>query len=207
MQETRVQSLGHQDPPEKEMATHSSILAWKITQTEDSGGLQSTGSQRVRHDTEREMLLSIFSCTFSPFVYLISIQMLCPFLIGLFVLFLSSFKSFYVFQIQALYQICVCIHFLLRWGLSYDSLKALSFQKRKLVLGRLQGFATDFISSQRQGQKESCECSIPSGHVVLTGRNSFKRPRGFKCQMVEYLSLKRLPSFLSSLIRAEEMRV
>ena len=50
MQETRVRSLGWEDPLEKEMATHSSILAWRIPWTEDPGGLQSTGSQRVRHD-------------------------------------------------------------------------------------------------------------------------------------------------------------
>ena len=43
-------SLGWEDPLEKEMATHSSILAWEIPQTEEPGGLQSTGSQRVRHD-------------------------------------------------------------------------------------------------------------------------------------------------------------
>ena len=43
-------SLGWEDPLEKEMATHSSILAWKISWTEEPGGLQSMGSQRVRHD-------------------------------------------------------------------------------------------------------------------------------------------------------------
>ena len=47
-QEMRVLSLGWDDPLEKEMATHSSILAWKIPWTEEPGGLQSTGSQRVR---------------------------------------------------------------------------------------------------------------------------------------------------------------
>ena len=47
MQETRVRSLGWEDPLEKEMATHSSILAWRIPWTEEPGGLQSTGSQRV----------------------------------------------------------------------------------------------------------------------------------------------------------------
>ena len=47
MQETQVQSLGREDLPEKEMATHSSILAWKIPWTEEPGGLQSMGSQRV----------------------------------------------------------------------------------------------------------------------------------------------------------------
>ena len=49
-QETQVQSLGGEDPLEKEMATHSSILAWKIQWTEEPGGLQSMGSQTVRHD-------------------------------------------------------------------------------------------------------------------------------------------------------------
>ena len=50
MQETWVQSPGWEDPLEKEMATHSSILAWKIPRMEESGGLQSLGSQRVGHD-------------------------------------------------------------------------------------------------------------------------------------------------------------
>ena len=50
MQETRVQSLGWEDLLEKEMATHSSILAWKIPWTEEPGRLQSVGSQRVGHD-------------------------------------------------------------------------------------------------------------------------------------------------------------
>ena len=50
VQEMQVQSLGWEDPLEKEMATHSSILAWKISWTEEPGGLQSTGSQRVGHD-------------------------------------------------------------------------------------------------------------------------------------------------------------
>ena len=50
MQETWVQSLGLEDPLEKEMATHSSTLAWKIPWTEAPGKLQSMGSQRVRHN-------------------------------------------------------------------------------------------------------------------------------------------------------------
>ena len=49
VQETQVPSLGWEDPLEKEMATQSSILAWKISWTQEPGGLQSTGSQRVRH--------------------------------------------------------------------------------------------------------------------------------------------------------------
>ena len=50
MQETRVGSLGREDPLEKEMATHSSIVAWEIPWTEELGRLQSMGSQRVGHD-------------------------------------------------------------------------------------------------------------------------------------------------------------
>ena len=50
MQETQVGSLGREDTVEKEMATHSSILAWRIPQTEDPGGLQSMGLHRVGHD-------------------------------------------------------------------------------------------------------------------------------------------------------------
>ena len=48
--ETWVQSLGRENPLEKEMATHSSILAWEIPWTEEAGRLQSMGSQRVGHD-------------------------------------------------------------------------------------------------------------------------------------------------------------
>ena len=50
VQETWVQSLGQKDPLEKEMATYSSILTWEIPWTEEPGGLQSMGSQRVGHD-------------------------------------------------------------------------------------------------------------------------------------------------------------
>ena len=50
MQKTQVQSLGLEDPMENGMATHSSILAWRIPRTEEPGGLQSVGLQRIRHD-------------------------------------------------------------------------------------------------------------------------------------------------------------
>ena len=50
MQETWVQSLGQEDPLEEGMTNHSSILAWRIPWTEEPGGLQSMGSQRVGHD-------------------------------------------------------------------------------------------------------------------------------------------------------------
>ena len=67
MQETRVQSLGREDPLEKEMATHSSTLAWKTPWTEERGGLQSTGSQRVdtterlHYDDDVKRLIALIS--------------------------------------------------------------------------------------------------------------------------------------------------
>ena len=50
IQKMQVPSLGREDPPQKNTATHSSILAWEIPGTEELGGLQSTGLQRARHD-------------------------------------------------------------------------------------------------------------------------------------------------------------
>ena len=71
IQETRVQSLGWEDLLEKEMATHSSILAWKIPQTEKPGSLQSMGSQRVGHDWATS--LSVYLCiSGSSFIHIIS---------------------------------------------------------------------------------------------------------------------------------------
>ena len=67
MQETQVPSLGWKDPLEEEMATHSSILAWIILWTEEPGGIQSTGSQRVRHDLttkhNNKETLQVANCT------------------------------------------------------------------------------------------------------------------------------------------------
>ena len=76
MQETRVRSLGLEDPLEKEMATHSSMLAWRIPWTEELGRLQSTGSQRVGHDWVTSLSLYYF-----------------------FSLWLSFFKNFYFYFI------------------------------------------------------------------------------------------------------------
>ena len=62
-QEMWVRSLGWEDPLEKKMATHSSILAWEIPWTEEPGGLQSIGSQRVRHDLvtkQQQTILLLF---------------------------------------------------------------------------------------------------------------------------------------------------
>ena len=60
VQETQVQSLGWEEPLEKGMATHSSILAWEIPWTEEPGGLQSMGSQRVRNTACKEVTTNIF---------------------------------------------------------------------------------------------------------------------------------------------------
>ena len=71
MQETWVRSLGWEDPLEKKMAIHSSILAWKIPQTEKPGSLQSMGSQRVGHDWATS--LSVYLCILgSSFIHIIS---------------------------------------------------------------------------------------------------------------------------------------
>ena len=73
MQETPVRSLGWEDPLEKEMATHSSTLAWKIPWMEEPGRLQSMWSQRVRHTSERlhfHFLFTFFSLPFSPLTLL-----------------------------------------------------------------------------------------------------------------------------------------
>ena len=64
MWETRVQSLGQEDLLEKEMATHSSILAWKIPWTEEPGSLQSMGLQRVGH----ELATSLFTSLSHPYM-------------------------------------------------------------------------------------------------------------------------------------------
>ena len=71
MQETLVQSLGPEDPLEESMATHSSTLAWRTPWTEESGGLQSIGLQRIEHDrsdlayTNRGVVLTTKNSTVS----------------------------------------------------------------------------------------------------------------------------------------------
>ena len=66
MRETQVQSLGWEDLLEKEIATHSSILAWRIPRTEEPGRLRSMRSQRVRHDCETSV--SLFKTGLEVFV-------------------------------------------------------------------------------------------------------------------------------------------
>ena len=63
MQETQVQSLGQEEPLEKETATHSSVLAWEIPWTKEPCGLQSAGSQRIGHDLDtKQKVLVVQSC-------------------------------------------------------------------------------------------------------------------------------------------------
>ena len=65
VQETWVQSLGQEDPLEKEMVTHSSILAWRIPWMEEPGELQSSGSQRIRHDRATSLTHSLTHLSFA----------------------------------------------------------------------------------------------------------------------------------------------
>ena len=60
IQETQVQSLGREDPQEKEIATHSSILAWKIPWTEEPGELQSTGSQKSQVGLSKQPRTNVY---------------------------------------------------------------------------------------------------------------------------------------------------
>ena len=69
MQKTQIQSLGQEDPLEKEMATHSSILAWEISCTEELGGLQSMESQ----ESERTQQVSHQTTLLAPTLYLLII--------------------------------------------------------------------------------------------------------------------------------------
>ena len=69
-QETQVRFLGQEDPPEKEMATHSSILAWRILWAEEPGGLQSMGLQRVGYNlaTKQKQQKTIIICLRAFFI-------------------------------------------------------------------------------------------------------------------------------------------
>ena len=74
MQEMLVQSLGQEDLPEKETAIQSSILAWRIPRTEELGGLQATGLQRVGHDWVTNHALACASIRFEKEVYFFLVQ-------------------------------------------------------------------------------------------------------------------------------------
>ena len=109
MQETWVWSLGREDPLEKEMATHSSILAWRIPWMEEPGGLQSMGSQRVGHDWATSLhfstSLQIFMCCIFITIQFLIIKFIfyfCPWLI----LFRSLFFFISLIWIFSVYFTC-----------------------------------------------------------------------------------------------------
>ena len=94
MQETRVWSLGWEDPLEKEMSTHSSILVWRIPRTEEPGRLPFMGSQRVRHD----WATNSFIIAKQPWTFV-----RCFF-------FLHHFRCFFFHFINEMYMLsCLCI--------------------------------------------------------------------------------------------------
>ena len=79
MQETQIRSLSREDPLEEGLATHSSALTWRVPWAEEPGGLQSMGSQRVRHDgvTERTCTFSTPNLNFILNCSLLLIKMFC----------------------------------------------------------------------------------------------------------------------------------
>ena len=109
MQEVWVWSLGQEDPLEKEMATHSSILAWKISWTEEPGRLQSMGSRRARHNWARMHTLSWQLCIpCSGLLLILPVLNLTFFIFDLTLLF---FLYWSVIALQCWAGFC-CIHFI-----------------------------------------------------------------------------------------------
>ena len=112
-QETWVQSLGQEDPLEKEMATHSSTLAWKIPWTEEPGRLQSMGSQRVGHDWETTLhftsLLLFYICLllFHIFFFILELTFSLYFFekFQLLIYYFFMTPSLIIFWLWCLYQI------------------------------------------------------------------------------------------------------
>ena len=79
MQETWVQSLGQKDALEKGMVTHSRILAWEIPWTEEPGGLQSMGSQRIRHDWATHTFFhTMYAILYTLHTVLVKVTQSCP---------------------------------------------------------------------------------------------------------------------------------
>ena len=77
MLESRVRSLGWEDPLTKEMASHSSVLVWKIPWTEKPGGLQSMGSQRLRHDYHFHSSIRKKYCRTLFFFFMVNVNVTC----------------------------------------------------------------------------------------------------------------------------------
>ena len=141
MRKTWVQSLGWEGLLEKEMATHSSILAWKILWTEEPGGLQSMGSQRVRHN-------------WVDFTFMSHFHPLCIFRVSQEPLYLSCH----------MHQLLFCLkhhdtNFMLLWPSSVDT----GFSQRLSNLEKLSKFLQNFQPAQlhyeqRKQSHLSCTC-------------------------------------------------
>ena len=98
-----VQSLGREDTLEKEMATHSSTLAWRIPWTEEPGRLQSTGSQRVRHDWATSLSLSLY-------IYIKVAANLCPTLCNLMGYSMPHSSVHLISQARILEWVAICFY-------------------------------------------------------------------------------------------------
>ena len=114
-----VWTLGWEDPLEKEMETHSTVLSWKIPWTEAPGGLQSLGSRRVRHDWEFMQMTLVVGLSYMAFIMLKCISST----LNLLTFFLSCMDT-------ELYKIlCICCRFLsftvLMWYIIFIDLSAL----------------------------------------------------------------------------------
>ena len=117
MQETRVWSLGWEDPLEKEMATHSNVLAWRIPWTKEPGGLQSMGLQRVQHDWVTSLSLS-FQWVYSSFqghfnhqLWIADLYSLFSFPIweGALYFFVVDLRIQFILDLSSLWKICITI--------------------------------------------------------------------------------------------------
>jgi len=140
MQETWVWSLGWEDPLEKEMATHSSTLAWKIPWTEEHGGLQSTGSQKVGHDWTTSLSLSSSN------------------LLKLIIIIMISIKNQHVWWYDIITNNCI-------W---FPGLQTLSYTRyhttfTKLLDGQVTSFILETVKTQHRVQPIQLTCSTVVG--------------------------------------------
>ena len=137
MQETWVRSLGQEDPLEKEMATHSSTLAWKIPWREKPGRLQSMGSQRVGHD----WVTSLSLCPLSQWCHPIIASSIFPFSPCP-----ESFQASHLFQwVSSLNQVAKVLELQLKHSNEYSSL--ISFRIDWLDLLAVQGILKSSLAS------------------------------------------------------------
>ena len=121
MRETWVLSLDWEDPLEKGMATHSSILAWRIPWTEEPGRLQSMGSQRVRHDRPTFTMQSTNMCTQCHHSTGQNLHHISPGQLQLFHKWSFCFGSF-----NAYIYVCMCVYIIQSWSCHFLATENLS---------------------------------------------------------------------------------